>query len=131
VDELPPLSSVPLYVLGNVSPTNSMSLKKAIFASSALLLVLVVSPSSAQDVRIVHSVEQQRDGLYTAHVMITNMTSTTIPNWVMSFRLDSHVETIQNASWSEFQNAFTVNGQGWTKKILPGDVIWFTIFVAA
>ena len=127
MDELPPLNSVPLYVRGNVSPFNTMSLKKAIYVAFTLLLLLAALPSSAQDVRIVHSIEQQRDGLYTANVMITNMTSTTIPTWTMSFRLDTYVESIQHAGWSEFQNAFTVDGRGWTKKILPGDVVWFTI----
>jgi hypothetical protein len=104
-----------------------MRLNKAICLIVLMFAGLLVSTSQAQDVRILHSVELNRDGRYTAHVMITNMTSTTIPNWTMSFRMDSHVERIEHAGWSEFQNAFTVNGQGWTRSIAPGEVAWFTI----
>ncbi|NQV71841.1 cellulose binding domain-containing protein [bacterium] len=104
-----------------------MSLNKAIYFFVLVFCVPFVSTSLAQDVRILHTVDQNRDGRYTAHVMITNMTPVTINNWTMTFRLDSHVENIEHAGWSEFQDAFTVDGRGWTKEILPGDVVWFTI----
>jgi len=99
----------------------------AILACLLLLCAIPATTSWAQEVRVIHAVDLQRDGRYTANVMITNMTSTAIRNWTMSFRLDSHVESIENAGWSEFQGAFTVNGRGWTKEIAPGDVVWFTI----
>jgi len=41
--------------------------------------------------------------------------------------LDQHITDIEHVAWSEFQNVFTVQGQGWTNTIEPGDVVWFTL----
>lgn len=91
-----------------------------------LLLFAVAAPAWSQ-VRVVYTVETVNEGQYTSHVMITNMTSSPISGWEMSFRLDQHITDIEHVAWSEFQNVFTVQGQGWTNTIEPGDVVWFTL----
>ena len=59
--------------------------------------------------------------------MLTNMTSVPLSNWTMTFRVDQHITNIEHVNWSEFQDVFTVSGQGWTHRIEPGEVAWFTI----
>ncbi|MDA0683045.1 MAG: cellulose binding domain-containing protein [Bacteroidetes bacterium] len=92
-----------------------------------LLLAASVLETAAQNVRIVYTVDTVHEGEYTSHVMLTNMTDIAIEGWDMSFRLNQHVTTIEHAAWSEFQDVFTVQGQGWTRTIGPGEVVWFTI----
>lgn len=92
-----------------------------------LLLAASVLETAAQDVRVVYTVDNVHNGEYTSHVMLTNMTDNAIVGWNMSFRLNQHVTNIEHAAWSEFQDVFTVQGQGWTRTIEPGDVVWFTI----
>lgn len=92
-----------------------------------LLFLALQVPAALAQVRVVYTVDTVHEGQYTAHVMITNMTSTPLEDWDMTFRLDQHVTNIEHVAWSEFQNVFTVEGQGWTNTIAPGDVVWFTI----
>ena len=91
-----------------------------------MLLFAVAEPAWAQ-VRVVYTVDTVNEGQYTSHVMITNMTLSPISGWEMTFRMDQHITNIEHAAWSEFQNVFTVQGQGWTGTIEPGDVAWFTL----
>jgi hypothetical protein len=96
-------------------------------ALAAFLFLLFWATVASAQVRVVYTVDTVHEGQYTAHVMLTNMTSTPLRNWEMTFRMDQHVTQIEHAAWSEFQNVFTVKGQGWTSTIQPGDVVWFTI----
>ncbi len=59
--------------------------------------------------------------------MLTNMTSAPIENWFMSFRMDSQVTEIEHVTWSRIGTIYDVQGSGWTRRIDPGDVVWFTI----
>lgn len=109
-----------------------MRLRSAILLFFALLTLSAAERSTAQAVRIVHATEELRDGRYVAHVMITNMTSTAISDWKMTFELNSHVEHIEHVEWTDSLNVLQrlpheVFGQGWTNTILPGEVVWFTI----
>ncbi len=90
-------------------------------------MILVPRVSLAQEVRVVYLVDTVHEGEYTAHVMLTNMTSVPLSNWTMTFRVDQHVTNIEHVNWSEFQDVFSVSGQGWTHRIEPGEVVWFTI----
>lgn len=94
----------------------------------ALFLLLPAVFLTAQgQVRVVYTVDTVNEGQYTSHVMITNMTSSPISDWEMTFRMDQHITDIEHAEWEEFQNVFTTQGQGWTRTIEPGDVVWFTL----
>ena len=102
-----------------------MRLRSAILLFFALLTLSAAERSTAQAVRIVHATEELRDGRYVAHVMITNMTSTAISDWKMTFELNSHVEHIEHVEWTDSLNVLQrlpheVFGQGWTNTILPG-----------
>ena len=92
-----------------------------------LFMILVPRVSLAQEVRVVYLVDTVHEGQYTAHVMLTNMTSVPLSNWTMTFRIDQHITNIEHVNWSEFQDVFTVSGQGWTHRIEPGELAWFTI----
>ncbi|MDA1027815.1 MAG: cellulose binding domain-containing protein [Bacteroidetes bacterium] len=131
MESLAPYSHVLDKIISIVSASTRLTASRSrILAIWALFLFSsahFASTARAQDVRVVHAIELNRDGRYTANVMVTNMTSTTIRNWTMTFRMTTSVESINHVGWSQFQGAFTVNGRGWTKEIAPGDVVWFTI----
>ena len=93
----------------------------------AFVFLLFWAASASAQVRVVYTLETVHEGQYTAHVMLTNMTSTPLRDWEMTFRMDQHVTQIEHVAWSEFQNVFTVKGQGWTNTIQPGEVVWFTL----
>ncbi|MCH8276880.1 MAG: cellulose binding domain-containing protein, partial [Bacteroidetes bacterium] len=76
---------------------------------------------------MVYNVESARSGRFISHVMLTNMTPAPIENWIMSFQMDAPVTAIEHVAWSRVGTIYDVQGSGWTKRIEPGDMVWFTI----
>ncbi len=79
------------------------------------------------NVRVVYQVEEVRSGRFTANVFMTNVTPAPIASWSLAFEFPSPIDQMDNVTWTQTGGLFRVEGAGWTHRIEPGEVAWFTI----
>ena len=96
-----------------------------------VLAALALQPHAADarqaNVRVVYQVEEVRSGRFTANVFLTNVTPAPITSWSLAFEFPSPIDQMDNVTWTQTGGLFRVSGAGWTHRIDPGEVVWFTI----